>query len=141
MSDDAAAFRRIPLEIFNEGKLDLIDELFAEDFVEHIAQPPGVPPGREGLRVFAQALRAGFPDVRYEVLRQLQDGDMHTGHVRVTGTMTGEMMGMPPSGKSATWEEIHIARMAGGKLAEHWGVVDRLGMLQQLGFVPPPPGG
>ena len=140
MADDAANFRRIPLEVFNERKLDLIDELFSEDYVEHIETPPGIPPGRDGLRMFVQALDAGFPDFRYEVLHQFQDGDMHTGHIRVTGTMTGGMMGMPPSGKSATWEEIHIGRMAGGKVAEHWGVVDRLGMLQQLGFAPSPPG-
>jgi predicted ester cyclase len=62
------------------------------------------------------------------------------GYVRASGTMSGDFMGMPASGKSAAWEEIHIGRFAGGKMAEHWGVLDRMGMLQQLGFVPPPPG-
>jgi predicted ester cyclase len=52
--------------------------------------------------------------------------------------MKGDFMGMPASGKRAVWSEIHIARVEGGKLAEHWAIVDRLGMLQQLGFVPSP---
>ncbi len=47
-------------------------------------------------------------------------------------------MGMPAAGKSASWDEIHIARMSEGKVAEHWGVVDRFAMLQQLGFIPAP---
>ncbi|MGI8683840.1 MAG: ester cyclase [Acidimicrobiales bacterium] len=140
MADDATTFRRIPLEIFSQGKLDLIDEIFAEDYVEHIDVPPGLPPGREGTKAFIGALRAAFPDLTMELVHQFREGDLHTGHVRTSGTMTGEFAGMPPSGKSATWEEIHIGRMADGKLVEHWGVVDRMGMLQQLGFLPTPPG-
>lgn len=140
MSEDAATYRRVPLEVFNEGKLDLIDEFLSEDFVEHGELPPGVPPGRDGLRVFVVALKAAFPDFHYEILQQHQDGDMHIGYIRASGTMTGDFMGMPPSGKSASWDEVHIGRMAGGKVVEHWEVVDRLGMLQQLGFMPSPPG-
>jgi len=140
MADDAANFRRIPLEIFNEGNLDLIDELVSEDIVEHSA-PPGLPPGRDGLKTIVPALRSAFPDYHYEVLNQYQDGDTHVGHVQASGTMKGDFMGMPASGKSASWEEIHIGRFADGKLVEHWAVVDRLGMLTQLGFVPEQPGG
>jgi predicted ester cyclase len=58
--------------------------------------------------------------------------------VTASGTMTGEFMGMPPANKKATWGEIHIARVAGGKLVEHWAELDQLSMLQQLGFVPVP---
>ena len=54
------------------------------------------------------------------------------------GTMTGAFMGMPATGKSATWTEIHIARVANGKLTEHWSNIDQLGMLQQLGVIPTP---
>lgn len=137
MADDAANFRRVPEEIFNEGRFELIDEIFAEDYVEHVAVPPGITPDRDGLRAFFTGLRAAFPDLRYEVLAQFQDGDSHIGHVRVSGTMTGAFAGMPPSNESATWEEMHVARMANGKIVEHWGVADQLAMLTQLGFVPP----
>jgi len=140
MADDATTFRRIPLELFNEGKLELIDELVADDYVEHAA-PPEVPPTRDSLREFVGMMRAAFPDFRYEVLQQTQDGDTHVGHVRASGTMSGDFMGMPASGKSASWEEMHIARFAGGRMAEHWAVIDRMGMLTQLGFIPESPGG
>lgn len=136
MADDAAKWRSVPLEIFNEGHTGLIDEVFAEDYIEHLVVP-GVPPTREGVHMFTAALRAAFPDIHYEVVGQWQDGDHHIGHVRVTGTMQGDFAGMPASGKSATWEEIHIGRFADGKVAEHWGLLDQLGMLTQLGFLSP----
>lgn len=140
MSDDAAMFRRVPIEVFNEGNIDLVDELFAEDYVEHVPLLPGMPPGRDSVKAFVQMARSAFPDFRYEIVRQHQDGDTHIGYIRASGTMTGEFAGMPPSGKSATWDEIHIGRCAGGKIAEHWAVIDQLSMLTQLGFVTPPGG-
>lgn len=138
MSDDAALWRRVPVEIFNEGNIALVDELFAEDYVEHFPLPPGMPEGRESVKAFVQAARTAFPDFHYEIVQQHQDGDMHVGYIRASGTMTGEFAGMPPSGKSATWDEIHIGRIANGKIAEHWAVIDQLSMLIQLGFVKPP---
>ena len=135
---DAESFRRIPLEIFNQGRLELIDELFAADYVENVQPPFPIPEGREGVRTFIAALREAFPDLRYEVVQQYQDGDVHIGYVRVSGTMRGDFVGMPASGRSATWDEIHIGRYRDGQLAEHWAVQDQLGMLQQLGFAPPP---
>jgi steroid delta-isomerase-like uncharacterized protein len=139
VSDDAETFRRIPLEVFNEGKVELVDDLFAEDFLEHAA-PPGLPPNREAIKALVPALRAAFPDFRYEILQQLRDGDTHVGYIRAHGTMEGDFMGMPASGKSADWDEMHIGRFSDGRLAEHWAVIDRLGMLEQLGFVAPPGG-
>lgn len=136
MSDDAANWRRIPEEIINEGRMELIDEIFAEDYVEHSAPPP-LPPTREAVHMFFTALRAAFPDVKYDVLGTWQDGDTHIGYIQGSGTMTGDFMAMPASGKSATWTEIHIGRFANGKVAEHWATVDQLGMLTQLGFIPP----
>ena len=137
MSDDKATYYRIPLEVFNEGRVDLVDELLSEDFVEHVPLPPGFPEGRAGLAPFVNAIRAAFPDFKYDVIRHWQDGDMHIGWIRASGTMTGDFMGMPASGKSATWEETHIGRFADGKLVEHWAVIDQFSMLTQLGFIPP----
>ena len=139
MTEDAVNYRRIPLELINEGKVDLIDELIADDFVDHSA-PPGFPADKSGLVMFVTALRNAFPDHRYEVVGQWEDGDMHVGWIRATGTMTGDWGNMPASGKSATWDEVHIGRYANGQLAEHWAVIDQLGMLTQLGFIPPPGG-
>lgn len=140
MTDDAATYRRIPLEVFNEGKLDLIDELFSDDYVEHAPVPPGFPEGREAVKAFVSAVRSAFADFRYEILMQHQDGDVHFGLIRASGTMTGDFMGMPATNKSATWDEVHIGRFADGRLAEHWAVIDQLKMLQDLGLAPSPPG-
>ena len=136
---DAEVWAKIPVEIFSEGRLDLIDEYFSPDYVDHEPPPPGLPATLEGLRMFATALREAFPDFRYEVLQQYQDGDTHIVHVRGSGTMTGDFMGMPAANKKATWNEMHIGRMRDGKVLEHWAVVDQLKMLQELGFAPPAP--
>src|SRR5207253_4641865 len=111
----AANYRRIPLEVFNEGKVELVNELLSEDFVEHLPLPPGIPPGRDSLVPFVNAIRAAFPDFKYEILGQWQDGDTHLGLIRASGTMTGDFMGMPASNKAASWDEVHIGRYADGK--------------------------
>ena len=68
----------------------------------------------------------------------IADGDRVAGRLTASGTHQAELFGMPATGKRATWFEIHIARFANGKLIEHWGTIDQLGMLQQLGVIPPP---
>jgi steroid delta-isomerase-like uncharacterized protein len=133
---DLATFRRIPLEMFNEGRVELVDELFTDDYVEHAALPPGVPDGKASVPAFIQGLRAAFPDFQYTVLHDMSDGATYAAHVQATGTMTGDFMGMPATGKTATWEEGHFGLIRDGKLSEHWVIVDQLGMLTQLGLAP-----
>jgi predicted ester cyclase len=133
---DKAIVRRIPLEAINEGRIEVVDEVFSKDLVDHAPLPAGLPPGREGLKAFIPAIRTAFPDIRYTVEREVVEGDTVVQHVSATGTMTGELAGMAPTGRSASWEEVHIARMQGGKVVEHWGVVDAFGMFQQLGLLP-----
>lgn len=129
---------RITLEAFNQGRLDVIDEVISADFVDHSQLPPGLPPGREGVKALARALRSAFPDFKVTIEHQIAEGDLTVHHVSATGTMKGDFAGMPASGKRARWEAIHISRLANGKVVEHWSVQDQLGMLQQLGFVPTP---
>jgi len=136
-AESKANMRRIPLEIFNQGNLAVVDEVVAPDYIEH-ALPPGFPSGLEGLKVFVSAVRAAFPDYHYTIDDEVTEGDTVVQRLTARGTMTGAFMGMPATGKSATWTEIHIARVANGKLAEHWSNTDQLGMLQQLGVIPTP---
>jgi steroid delta-isomerase-like uncharacterized protein len=135
--DMKTQLERIPLEIFNQGNFGLIDELIAPDFVEHSAQP-GVPPTRDGFKQFAMAYRSAFPDLRYTVEDTIDAGDKIVQRLTASGTMKGDFLGIPASGTRATWTEIHIGRVADGRLVEHWGLVDQLGMLVQLGVVPAP---
>jgi predicted ester cyclase len=133
-----AIARRIPLEVFSQGRLDVVDELLAPDFTEHTALPPGIPAGRAGVKAIASELRKGFPDINYRVDLQIAEGDFVAAYVTVTGTHKGEVFGMPATGKHAEWAESHIVKMLNGKITEHWGVADQLGMLRQLGLAPVP---
>ena len=127
---------RIPLEAFNQGKLEVIDEVIADNSVDHGILPPGMPSGKEGIKALVKALRSAFPDFKIAIDLVVAEGDLVVQHATTTGTMKGEFAGMPPSGNSAKWEAIHISRIKDGKIVEHWVVQDQLGMLQQLGFIP-----
>jgi steroid delta-isomerase-like uncharacterized protein len=136
-TDMKTKLERVPLEILNQGRYELIDEIYAPDFVEHYEQP-GVPPTREGFKQFAMAYRAAFPDLHYTVEDAIEAGDKIVHRLTASGTMKGDFLGMPATGKRATWSEIHIGRVADGLLVEHWGLVDQLGLFVQLGVVPAP---
>jgi predicted ester cyclase len=126
---------RIPLEVLNDGKFGLLDELLAPEFVDR-SPLPGVPPTRDGLKQSAITLKTAFPDLHYVIEDSIGSGDRIVHRLTASGTMKGDFMGMPATGKRATWTEIHIGRGVNGRLTEHWGLVDQQGMLAQLGSVP-----
>ena len=128
---------RIPLEVLNNGQFGLVDQIVSNDFVDRSAQL-GVPPTRQGFKQSLTALKTAFPDLHYTVDDSIDSGDRIVHRLTARGTMKGDFMGMPATGKRATWTEIHIGRVANGRLTEHWGLVDQLGMLVQLGIVPAP---
>ena len=136
-TDIKRMIERIPLEVLNTGNFGLLDELVATDFVERSGQP-GVPPTREGLKQSLIGLKTAFPDLHYTIDDSIESGDRIVHRLTASGTMKGDFMGIPATGKRAIWTEIHIGRVANGRLAEHWGLVDQLGMLVQLGIVPAP---
>jgi predicted ester cyclase len=137
MADDqnVAAFRRVMEEGFGQGNLDAIDEVVSAEFLEH--EPgPGLDLGRAGLKQIITILRAAFPDLRATVEDVVGSGEKMCFRVTFHGTNEGEMMGFPPTGRQATWQAIDIVRFAeDGTLLEHWGTLDRLGVLEQLGHV------
>jgi predicted ester cyclase len=125
---------RLLLEGFGRGDMSVVDEVVAEDLIEH---QQGLPHGREGLKEVIRTLRRSFPDLRYEVVQMVADGDKVWGHFRSQGTNEGPFMGEPPTGKAMQIDVIDIARFEDAKMVEHWGVPDRLGVLLQLGLLPP----
>jgi steroid delta-isomerase-like uncharacterized protein len=125
------------LEVFNQGNVGLIDELYALDFVNRTT-PPGVAPTRDGFKQWVTALRVAFPDIHYTIDDSIEAGDKVVTRVTGSGTMRGDFAGMPATGKRATWSEIHIERVANERVVEHWGVVDQMGMLIQLGVIQAP---
>jgi len=131
-------FRQLVDEIFNQGNMSLVDELFATDFVEHEELPPGIPGRREGVKALTSQLRKAFPDFKAEIEDLIAEGDRVVVRMTWTGTQMGEFMGIPSTGKNFSIEVIDIIRIVGGKIVEHWGIMDNMGMMQQLGVVPVP---
>lgn len=124
-------FRRISEDGFGTGDLAVLDELVAPDIVQH--EPgPGQGDGLESIKAKVRMLHAAFPDLTATVADIFGVDDRVCARVTWSGTHTGEFAGLRPTGRTATWEGLDIARFAEGRVVEHWGQVDRLGMLQQL---------
>ena len=134
-----AVSRRFLEEVFGEGKLNVLDEIIAQDHVNSgPGTPPGLPAGPEGSKQLVTMYRNAFPDVHFTIDDQIAEGDKvwtrWTGH----GTHTGELLGIPATGKSATVTGIGVDRIVNGKIVESWGIFDQFGMMQQLGVIPMP---
>jgi steroid delta-isomerase-like uncharacterized protein len=138
-ADHKALSRRVIEACFNQGNLALADELYAPDYVDHSA-PPGFPPGVAGFKQQVAMYRAAFPDVHVTIEDQVAEGDKVVTRWTGRGTHQGELMGIAPTHKAVTVTGIAIDRIVAGKIVEHWENFDQLGMLVQLGVVPPPGG-
>ena len=136
IEQNKAMFRRMVEEMFNQGHLSVVDEVMAADFVEHEELPPGLPGGLEGVKVLTAQLREAFPDFKAVIEDLVAEGDRVVSRMVWTGTQKGEFMGIPPTGKSISVEVIDIVRVGGGKFVEHWGIMDNMTMMQQLGVMP-----
>ena len=123
-------------ELISDGDIDGFGELLAEDFVEH-QEAPGLPPTKAGVLDLFRGYRAAFPDLRMDAVDVLAAGDRTVARVTVSGTQTGDFMGIPASGRHAEVDLIDIMRFDdAGLVCEHWGVADTLSLLQQLGVIP-----
>ena len=123
-------------EVFNAGNVALIDELFAPDFVDH--DPSNPLPGLEGVRQLVSMYRGAFPNLRLTIEDEITEGDRVVTRFTGRGTHKGSLMGIPPTGKRVTITAIDILRFENGRIAEHWGNQDLLGMMRQLGVIPAP---
>ena len=110
---------RINGEMISQNRLDLVDELFTESFVNHSA-PPGLPTDREGVKMFFGALHAAFSGLHVTVEDQVAEGDKVVTRKTFRGTHLGEQWGLPPTGNRVQVEFIDIIRIQDGLLVEHW---------------------
>lgn len=136
---DISDTTRRAYELINAGDIDGFGDLMADDFVEH-EETPGLAPTKDGVLEFFRMYRTAFPDLRMDPEEVLVSGDKTVTRARATGTHQGELMGMPPTGRSVDVKLIDIMQFNdAGMIREHWGLVDMLSMMQQLGAIPEGP--
>jgi steroid delta-isomerase-like uncharacterized protein len=128
--------RRAIEEVYNQGKLDVVDELVSSDFVAHTTSEDIH--GSAGMRQFVASLRQAFPDLHMTIQDQVAEGDKVVTRWTARGTHSGEFHGIPPTGKKGSLTGINIDRVVDSKAVECWTSTDDLGLLQQLGAVPTP---
>ena len=137
---DISAATRRAYELISSGDIDGFGDLMVDDFVEH-EELPGFAASKQGVLDMFRMYRAAFPDLRMEAEEVLVSGNKTVSRVTATGTHQGELMGMPATGRSVTVNMIDIMQFDdAGKMREHWGIVDNLSMMQQLGAIPQAPG-
>lgn len=143
-TEGSALVRRLFDEVFNQQRLDVLDEIVAAHYVEHAAAPfeesePGVVAGPEFMRQVVRWLRAQFPDVSMTVVALVEGGGMVAARVLSSGTNTGPINGfVPPTGRQFSAEATHWYRVADDRLAEHWATRDDLRTMVQLGLIQRP---
>ena len=122
-------------EVWNQGRVDVLDELLTRDYVNHSPSTPDPPPGPAGLKPIVRAMRQGIPDLRYEILDLVATPQKAAVFLRVTGTHRGELFGIAPSGARIDVRQMQIEWLRDGRICQHWRVTDELGLLRQLGVV------
>lgn len=128
--------RRLIEEGFSQGRLEVADELVADDVLEHQNFGPGHAEGADGVKAVISSLRRAFADFKLTIEDLVVAGDVVWTRNVATGTNDGSFMGGPPTGLPMRIDVFDVLRVADGKVVEHWGVPDRLGVLLQLGLKP-----
>jgi steroid delta-isomerase-like uncharacterized protein len=127
-------------EVFNNHNMEFLRENLADDFVEHEVAP-GMTPDKQGAITWFTMMFSTVPDSRAEVRHMIASGDRVVIHSTFSGTDTGGLIpGVPATDKSFEMGGIDIIRVNDeGKVVEHWGIQDQMGMMGQLGLLPSPP--
>jgi predicted ester cyclase len=124
--------RRFWEEVVGQGNLTVLDEIMAAEYIQH---QDDVPPGRAGLIQFLTIQFGAFPDRQCIIEDIIGGGDRVVTRTVIRATHTGSLGNIPATGKQVSIAVYDIWRVGNGKLAEHWGLVDNLGMMRQLGMV------
>ena len=135
--ENKAIVRRVYEQVWSKGNLDVVDELYAADFVLHDPAQPGIR-GPEGYKQLVTGNRTAFPDLQITVEDQLAEGDKVATAWVARGTHNGEFAGTPPTGTQGTVTGTTISRVVAGKIVAERSNWDTLGLLQQLGVIPVP---
>ena len=127
-----SAITRIYEEVFNMGKLEQVDTLIATEYIDHNPIGLGGKSGIEGFKQTVRALRFAFPDLGFTVDQMIVNGDQVVTRTTMRGTHKNSFMGVDPTGKQVTVSGFDIFRVADGVVAERWGTLDGLTLMQQM---------
>lgn len=124
--------KRFNKEVIENGNVEIFEELMDDHFINHSA-PQGADNRKQGMiNTFNRILRPAMPDIQVTILQQVAEGDVVTTRKNISGTHTGDFMGVPPSGRHISIDVIDIVRLKDGKYAEHWGINNLAVVLAQL---------
>jgi steroid delta-isomerase-like uncharacterized protein len=126
---------RIFEDAFNQGNLTVVDEVLTPNYFTHNAFGR-TPNGPRGLKCLIAIFRTAFPDLQFIVEDEIREGDKVAAHWTMRGTHRGVYLGNPPTGKPFKVQGIIFARIVNDQIAEDWTLIDQMGILQQLGFIP-----
>jgi predicted ester cyclase len=134
--DNKRLIRRALEEIYTKGDLELADELVHPGYVDHEPAHPDLPTGPESVKQIVRSLHDTFGELRFDVEDEIAEGDKVVQRATMSGRHIGPLMGHEPTHRRFAVRHVYIWRIADGKIAEHWGSRDDLGMLAQLGLLP-----
>ena len=137
MPDNAAIIRQFTEQVLNGGDIDNAGRFVWEDVIEQVPLP-GQGPGLKGLQDVLRGMKAGFPDIHWTIEEQMTDGDRVMTRFVWTGTHRGPFLGVPPTGRKVSVWGVVIDRFVDGRIKETRIIMDTLGMMGQLGVIPPP---
>jgi steroid delta-isomerase-like uncharacterized protein len=138
MSDERvrAIMGRYYEEIWNQGRLEVCDQLIAPDYVNHSAPLPGLPAGPGGLKQIVAAVRRAFPDLHYTIEDLVVGGEKAALRTTMRGTHQGAFLGVAPTGRQVEVQELQIEHLRDGQIVAHWHLIDEQGLQRQLGVLP-----
>jgi steroid delta-isomerase-like uncharacterized protein len=136
LEDNKALVRRTFEEVWMQGNLAAVDQLFAPDYIMHNPRVTWVVLGHKSVKDTVTEMRTAFPDFSLSVEDVIAEGEKVMTRYTWRGTQQGPFLGIAPTGKQATVTGILVSRVVNGKIAEEWGVVDMFGLMRQLGVIP-----
>jgi steroid delta-isomerase-like uncharacterized protein len=137
-AEESKATMRRYLGVFEQGNIELLDELLAPDYTNHSPATPDLPTGPEGVKAVVSMFRSAMPDLRVLVEDMIAEGDKVATRYTLEGTHEGELFGVPPTGRRLSIKSITVERVSDGRIRDHWRITDTLDMMQQLGVIPAP---
>ena len=137
IAENKELVRRLLEDDISQGNEAVAEAIIAPDFFDH-TNPPAMQRGLDGHKAIVRLFRAAFPDQWWHIEDMIAEGDKVVARTVMRATHTGDFFGIPPTGRRVELAGVHILRIANGRIAEHWGSNDDLGLMRQLGFVPGP---